>query len=129
LIVEADSKLVLVRGAQGLAVRCARAFNRAVGRRGSVWEHRYHSRTLRTPTEVRLGLVYVLLNARKHLRSAPAVDPCSSGPWFAGWAHQPMLSPDPSPVASPKTWLGATGWRRSGGLIDCREAPATAVPR
>ena len=79
LITEGDDPLGLVRGLQGLAVRCARAVNRAVHRRGSVWSSRYHSRALRTPTETRRGLVYVLLNFRKHLRAAPGVDPRSSG--------------------------------------------------
>ena len=68
LVVEGDHPVALVRGLQGLAVRCAKAVNRAVGRRGSVWSSRYHSRALRTPTEARRGLVYVLLNFRKHLR-------------------------------------------------------------
>ena len=30
----------------------------------------------------------------------------------------------PCPVARPRTWLGAVGWRRAGGLIDPREGPA-----
>jgi hypothetical protein len=33
---------------------------------------------------MRLALVYVLLNFRKHLGAAPAIDPRSSGPWFHG---------------------------------------------
>jgi hypothetical protein len=130
LIVEADVALALPRGLQGLAVRCARAINRCLGRRGSVWSERYHAHSLGTPREVRLGMVYVLLNFRKHLRAAPGVDPFSSGPWFEGWTRPPPARADPSPVRPPRTWLAAAGWRRAGGPIDhSREAPAhTLVP-
>ena len=40
LIVEANDKAALRRGATGLAVRAARAINRELGRRGSVWSER-----------------------------------------------------------------------------------------
>ena len=129
LIVEAESATTLIRGVQGLAVRCARAVNRAGHRRGPVWIHRYHAHALHTPREVRHALVYVLLNFRKHLRAGPGIDPRSSGPWFDGWAHPPPAPSATSPVASPRTWLGTVGWRRAGGAIDRREAPAAPPPR
>jgi hypothetical protein len=129
LVVEADTTPALIRGLQGLTVRCARAVNRASRRRGPVWSGRYHARPLATPREVRLALVYVLLNFRKHLRALPAVDHHSSGPWFEGWAHSPPRPATARPVAPPRTWLGAVGWRRAGGPIDCREAPAPPPPR
>jgi putative transposase len=127
LVVEGDHPVALVRGLQGLAVRCAKAVNRAVGRRGSVWYSRYHSRALRTPTEVRRGLVYVLLNFRKHLRAAPGVDPRSSGAWFGGWRHAGHASREASPVAPPRTWLATSGWRRAGGDIALDELPGGAL--
>jgi putative transposase len=123
LIVEADDAAALSSGMQGLAIRCARTINRATGRRGRVWMGRYHTHALRTPREVRAALVYVLLNFRKHLRAAPGIDPCSSGPWFDAWAHRPTLAPPPAPVRQPRTWLAAIGWRRVSGTIDCRELP------
>ena len=46
-----------------------------------------HAHPLRSPSEVRRALAYVLLNFRKHLRAAPGIDPCSSGIWFEGWAR------------------------------------------
>jgi REP-associated tyrosine transposase len=137
LFVEGDEADALVRGLQGLAARCAKAVNRAVRRRGSIWSSRFHSRALRTPTEARRGLVYVLLNFRKHLRAPPVIDPRSSGPWFMGWrwsghgrvacsVDAPASEPrDPSPVASPRTWLATIGWRRAGGTIALDEQPAT----
>jgi hypothetical protein len=89
-----------------------------------VWNQRYHDHPLATPSEVRLGLVYVLLNFRKHLRASPGIDPRSSGPWFEGWTTAPSTAAQPSPVSSPRTWLALIGWRRVGGAIDPAEAPA-----
>jgi REP element-mobilizing transposase RayT len=124
LIVEADTQLALTRGLQGLAIRCARAINRATGRSGRVWHMRHHAHVLRSPREVRAALVYVLLNFRKHLGAPPGIDPLSSGPWFDGWSSQPPPAPPPGPVTSPDSWLAAVGWRRAGGPIDWRETPA-----
>src|SRR5262245_47412565 len=62
MIVEAREKASLSRGMTGLSVRLARALNRALDRRGTVWGERFHSRALRTPREVRNGLIYVLMN-------------------------------------------------------------------
>jgi len=129
LVVEAEGTLALTRGTQGLAIRCARAFNRACHRRGRVWRHRYHAHYLRTPREVRAALVYVQLNFRKHLRAGPGIDPCSSGAWFDGWARPPPAPGEASPVVAGRTWLATVGWRRAGGAIDCGELPATATPR
>jgi len=59
LIVEADDTRALSRGMRGLAIRVARAVNRALGRRGAVWGDRFHARALTTPRAVRNALVYV----------------------------------------------------------------------
>jgi putative transposase len=129
LIVEADNGLDLARGLQGLGIRCARAINRALGRRGRVWAERYHAHALRTPGEVRSALVYVLLNFRKHLRAAPGIDPRSSGRWFAGWSSEQAPPTGSCPVMQPRTWLASIGWRRGGGPIDCgRDTPAGPSP-
>ena len=77
------------------AARLARAANRVFGRSGPVLDGRYHARVLRTPSEVRNALAYVLLNVRKHFRQrrgiAPPVqmDEASSGRWFDGWRGRP----------------------------------------
>jgi putative transposase len=127
LIVEADGAEALAGGLRGLATRCALAANRALQRKGRLWDRRYHLRPLGTPREVRAALVYVLLNFRKHLRAPPGIDPCSSGPWFDGWAHRPTLAPPPAPVSPPRTWLASLGWGRAGGPTDCRELPAATA--
>jgi hypothetical protein len=122
LLVEADEARALARGMQGLGIRLAKAMNRRLSRRGRIWADRYHGRPLRTPREVRHGLVYVLLNGRKHGVSGTGVDRCSSGAWFEGW-RDAKVARGPSPVARPRTWLLCVGWRRSG-LIGADEVPA-----
>ena len=121
LIVEADDTVALSRGMQGLVARVAKAVNRAMCRRGSVFADHYHAHELRTPTEVRNALVYVLNNWKKHLPGANrGVDGCSSGKWFSGWSdHGPR---DARPVPDPRTWLLTGGWRKRG-LIQTWEEP------
>jgi putative transposase len=129
LLVEADDRTVLSRGVQGLAIRCARAFNRAVHRRGSVWADRYHSRPARSPREMRVCYVYVFFNHRKHLKAPPGIDPRSSGAWFDGWRQAPRRPDTPSPVQAATTWLARVGWQRAGGLLSWTEAPAVGARR
>jgi hypothetical protein len=122
LIVEADTPTRLARGVQGLAVRAARAINRVLRRRGTVWAERYHAHALKTPRGVRNAFVYVLQNFKKHIPGARGLDPRSSARWFTGWRTAMQSMVGRSPVAAPRTWLAAVGWRR-GGLMDVDEAP------
>ncbi|HKA86723.1 MAG TPA: transposase, partial [Haliangiales bacterium] len=66
MIVEAADRTALSRGVQGLASGIARVVNRTAGCAGGLWRDRYHARPLRTPTEVRNCLIYVLRNGLKH---------------------------------------------------------------
>lgn len=122
LLVEADEPTRLARGVQGLAIRVAKAINRVLHRRGAVWGDRYHSRTLRTPREVRNALVYVLNNWRKHLSRADGLDSRSSAAWFDGWRGILPARVGRMPVVSPRTWLARVGWRRHGP-IEAGESP------
>jgi REP element-mobilizing transposase RayT len=140
LIVEADDGRALSRGMQGLCVRVARAVNRAVGRRGSLFADRYHARALTSPRTVRMALRYVLLNARKHGRSQLAqgfVDECSSAAWFGEFARPAALAfgarqcrarfaqrvPElAAPIAQPQSWLLRVGFLRAGPF-DLDEVP------
>jgi hypothetical protein len=128
MIVEAHDKPALSRGLQGLTIRAARATNRALQRRGSVWGDRYHARAMSTPREVRNGLAYVIGNFRKHRPADRSpIDPCSSAPWFDGFL-EPIPPPlDPSPTSRSRTWLGSTGWRLHG-LISVHERPKPHTP-
>jgi putative transposase len=122
LVIEAEGTSALSRGLQGLAIRAAKAVNRALGRRGAVWGDRYHARDLTSPRAVRNALVYVLQNHRKHGHDrGQRVDPCSSALWFQGWKDQVRTTLS-SPVVTARTWLGRWGWRRHG-LLDPNETP------
>jgi REP element-mobilizing transposase RayT len=128
LLVEAEDTVTLSSGAQGLAVRAARAINKVIGRQGAVWGDRYHARALSTPREVRHGLVYVLMNVKKHRPGWQGLDPRSSAAWFDGF-HDSQLAPDPHPppVKPARTWLATRGWRFHG-LISVRETPRVSPP-
>ena len=110
LVVEADGKESLTRGMQGLAIRLARAINRALGRKGKVFADRYHERILETPAEVRIVVEYVRHNHLKHLRKRGKmphpwyIDPYSS---MSGRAVTYLHGYDWSAlvVAAPRTWL------------------------
>jgi putative transposase len=128
LLVEADRRAGLRSGIQGLAIRLARAINRALGRRGRVWADRHHARSLASPREVRNALVYVLQNWKKHERDARGLDPRSSARWFTGWRMPLAAECGISPVPMARTWLARIGWRRHG-LIEMGEAPRTALAR
>jgi REP element-mobilizing transposase RayT len=137
LVVEATDARALSRGMQGLGVRIARAINRRLGRRGQVLADRYHARALRSPTETRRALLYVLNNARKHAAQrgtsfGPGADPCSSGLHFEGWRGDPAPTPEsrrwPPCCAPPASWLLRGGWQRGGGLIDVDATPGPRAP-
>ena len=119
LICEAADKERLSRGMQGLAILVAKRLNGKLGRSGKLFAQRYRARILRTPTEVRNALVYVLHNSRRHDPSAPRdwVDPYSSAGFFDGWRvphHDPSARDGPPPVAEAHTWLLTSGWRFRG---------------
>src|SRR4030095_84231 len=57
LVVETHDRVRLARVIMGLAIRTAKRLNWLMGRKGKVFADRYHSRALKTPTEVRGGLV------------------------------------------------------------------------
>jgi REP element-mobilizing transposase RayT len=121
LLAEGNDKVALSRGLMGVAIRLARAVNRVAGRRGSVWQDRYHARALRTPREVRNGIVYVLMNWKKHVPGAKGLDPCSSASSFTGWIADPSSGPLVA-VEPPATWLLRIGWKRYG-LLATSERP------
>jgi REP element-mobilizing transposase RayT len=136
-VVEAAGAMALARGMQGLMVRLARRLNAMLGRHGKLFAQRYHARPLRTPTEVRNAIRYVLLNGRHHARDGGLVlargwvDPYSSALWFDGWktavrTDAPWLralAKAGCPTAAPHTWLLQVGWRKGGGLIEIDDVP------
>ena len=126
LLVEAVDEHALARGMLGLSTRLARRVNRLWRRTGKLFSDRYHARILRTPSEVRVALVYVLQNSRKHgAWIARRADVYSSGPAFDGWREKGAESE--RPLERPRTWLLARGWRRLG-LLGLLELPKGAEP-
>jgi hypothetical protein len=130
LICEALDKEALARGLKGLKVRMARAINRRLDRKGSVFADRYHARALTTPCETRAGLAYALLNNRHHAKRPGRTlgealpDPCSSAVLFDGW-REPIRTRTRMRIATlarPSTWLLRTGWRKCG-LVSRLEIP------
>lgn len=111
LLVEANDEKALARGMQGLGVRIAKALNRVMRRKGTVFADHYHARILRSPTQVANALAYVLMNFQHHLpeearRAGTIRDPFSSA------GCEPGVDP---PVVPARTWLLDVGWRRWAG--------------
>ena len=142
MLVEAEHKAALARGMQGFEISAARNINTALGdgvrrRRGKVFADRYHVEVIRSPTQARHAIRYVLGNWRRHgedregLPSTWRVDPFSTAILFPEWQElqdQPWMWPmretyDPLVVFRPRTWLLSEGWKRGGGAISARDVP------
>ena len=100
LLVEAPDQRALGRAMKGLAVRVARGMNKLMGKSGRVIGDRYHSRALRTPTEVRRVMHYIRANHQHHATGRAAVDEYSSDGLLA------------DAVVSGRLCLVTTGYRR-----------------
>jgi REP element-mobilizing transposase RayT len=109
LVVEADDRRSLSNGMRALGIRLAKRLNRLMGTRGPLFVDRYHERVLRSPTQTRNLLRYVLGNRAHHLagtgRAGASVDPFSS----AAWLHEPEL------LARARSWLLSAGHLRARG--------------
>ncbi|MBK7396183.1 MAG: transposase [Myxococcales bacterium] len=120
LVVEAHDRRALSSAMRSLTIRIARGLNRAMGRRGRVLAQRYHARALRSPTEARNVLRYVLANHARHVPGAAIADPWSSAPVFVEWsavglpvaAVRYALPDRGPPVAAPRSWLLSVGFLR-----------------
>jgi hypothetical protein len=99
----------LASGMKSLNATIAKAVNGRLGRKGRVIASRFHLHVLRTKTEVRNAVQYVLPNAERHgLHEAgpggvggpgkgtaalgmPRPDPLSTAAWFPYWAERELL--------------------------------------
>jgi REP element-mobilizing transposase RayT len=101
------------------------------GRR-PVFKGRYHMRPLRTPSEMRNALKYVLLNHSKHTKLVAHIDFFSSGAYFTKWKElvgrregimvleqieeyreknsQALTS---QVLSQPHSWLARNGWLKA----------------
>jgi len=124
VIAETEGRAALSSRMRGFAVRLARALNRMMGRRrGRVFAERYHLHVLRTRSEVRNAVRYVLLNHQKHAAQAGSVgitvDPYSTGPWFEHWPKDVVrvrwsVVTGPPPIVEPQSSLLKNAWQARG---------------
>lgn len=131
-LVEASDNRTLSAGMQRLNILTARTLNRMLGRKGQLFEFRYHATQIKCPKQARHALAYVLNNWRRHREDESCeraqvakLDPYASGLAFDGWDAPRFVVPEdftPLPVSEARTWLLRTGWRRHG-LIDVFETP------
>jgi hypothetical protein len=91
LVVDVSERVALSRGMQGLAIRLSKALNKHWHRKGSVFADRYYGRPVKTRSELRRVVRYVLMNAKKHGTELPGhegkPDPFSSARWFLFWCE------------------------------------------
>ena len=105
LIVEAGDRRAMSNGMRALLIRIARRLNGLMGVHGRRFDDRYHEHVLKTPSETRNALLYVIGNRAVHL---------------ARWGKSPRIDVDPfSSLASddvitpPGSWLLREGWLRA----------------
>ncbi len=133
----------LRRPLQSLGISFAKRMNELMGRRGAVLLDRYHLHVLKTPTETRRALAYVLTNEARHrrkshgrLQSRPqsayrfevSIDPFSSAFRFQDWKALMGGSVDfeiaswseafieewyDEILSKARTWLLQSGWKRA----------------
>jgi putative transposase len=132
LVCEAESRAALSSGMQAFKIATGKRINRIRGRSGTVFADRYHEEILRSPTQTRRCLAYVLNNWRKHREdcgSSRVCDPYSTGMWFTGWREAKRIEVPPDlellPRREPRSWLLRDGWKRGGPLISLFEVPGS----
>jgi len=94
LLVPPFIEMALARGMQALGVRIAKALNRLMQRRGRMFDDHYHSRLLRSPTELVNAIAYVLGNHEHHYGPSRGVDPASERSRSPAPGRERPASPD-----------------------------------
>lgn len=123
---EARDNQSLGSGTKSLGARLGKAVRKEIGGKGSVFAGRYHLKALKTPTETRNAMAYVLLNQSKHQKRHPYPDEFSSAIHFYDWKALlgknigPVLAnwkmrkkPLPDYLSEPRSWLAREGWRKA----------------
>jgi hypothetical protein len=136
VIAEADDSGALARGMQSFQISAARRINALLDRRGRVFADRYHLVVIRSPTQMRNVLSYVLANWRKHgadRSTTPGwlTDPYATGFAFDGWREQregtqlwpPTVAAHGLVVKPARSWLLTTGWQRGGPPLSVHDVP------
>ncbi len=116
MLVEASDARALSSAMRSLGIRIGRGLNQLMGSAGKVIDHRYHARSLRTPTEVYRALSYVRRN-HDHHRAQRGRRPLREVDRFCSDALLTFAPP------SPTTWLLREGWRRGAPRPARLDAP------
>ena len=106
MLVEADDRRALSTVMRGLAIRIGLGMNRVMKSSGKVIAHRYHARSLRSPTEVFHALGYVRANHAHHARRLGRPVPTVIDRYSSD-SEQVFAAP------AAKTWLLRIGWQKS----------------
>lgn len=128
LIVETE-KTLLSPVFQSFGISFSKRFNSHLKRSGAVFRERYHLHVLKTPTEVRRALAYVLTNEGKHhgRKQTVRIDPFSSAfafsEWkallgrvdfqFSNWSEDWIENWYDEILTPPHTWLLTRGWKKA----------------
>lgn len=126
LIVEARSNSHLGRGMRSLGCSFGKLLRKISRGRGRVFTDRYHLHVLKTPTETKRALAYVLQNTSRHTKFIYHLDAYSSAAYFSDWKALlgeqvgPILLnrsnldlPLPDFLGPPRSWLARVGWKRA----------------
>lgn len=123
-VIETRDNPTLTLGLKSFGARFGKALRRRFGGAGPVFADRYHLHVLKTPTEMKRTLAYVLQNAAKHQGLIPHLDTFSSAPYFKDWKallgvkRGPVLKdlrinpPIANFLSPPRSWLAREGWRK-----------------
>lgn len=127
IMAEASENSELYRGIRSFVVRFSRGIKGIVSVRGPLFDGRYHLHVLKTPTEVKRALAYILQNFSKHSKLIWYLDEFSSAPFFRQWSALlglklgPLLKDKehfldlPMHLSRPRSWLAREGWLRGRG--------------
>src|SRR5665213_2046977 len=126
LIIEAKDNKSLTTGMKSLCGRFGKIIRAAMGGSGPVFKERFHIHVLKTPTEMKRALKYVLTNTAKHMKVIEHIDGFSTGLAFKEW--RPLLGRSYSDIVDdviknfattyselspPQSWLARVGWMRA----------------
>ncbi len=85
LLIEGESNLMLSKGMQGLGVSLAKKINSLLRIKGQRYKHRYHLRILRSASQVRNVINYILKNGMKHGTAKTIIHPFNSALVLHDW--------------------------------------------
>jgi putative transposase len=114
LIIEADGRRPLSSAMRSFLIRVARNLNALMGTSGRRFDDRYHEHVLKTPSETRNALLYVIGNRAVHLARWGKTARTNIDA-FSSLASEELIRP-------PESWLLTKGW------LGAHSTPPTPAP-